>query len=81
MHPIKFAGCNVVYGDGQSEYSALLAMKMEDGHIITCWELTDEEAERLAKNKKIYIQVLTFNKPLQPLLPGVDLEDGLSIGE
>jgi hypothetical protein len=79
MKPIEFTGCNIVYGKGQEEYQPLPAIKCPDGQVITCWELTPEEIEQVRINGKIYLQQLTFNQPLQPILPIVNLEDGLAI--
>ncbi len=74
MNPIKFEGCNVVYAEDQPEYLPLPALRKEDGTITTCWELSSEEMETVKQTRKIYLDVMTFNKPLQPLLPYVKNE-------
>ena len=79
MRPISFPGCNTIYGKGQEEYQQLPAMKMPDGEVITCWELTEEELEVVCKSGKIYFQQLTFNQPLQPIMPVVELGDNLNL--
>lgn len=79
MKPIKFPGSNIVYAEDQPEYQPLPAMRMPDGMVITCWELSDEELKIVLKNRKIYIQLHTFNQPLQPILPLVELSDGLEL--
>lgn len=71
MKPIDFEGANVVYAKDQPEYLPLPAKKEPDGKVTTCWELTDEEIEVILKTKKLYIQMLTFNNPLTPILPSV----------
>jgi hypothetical protein len=81
MKAIKFTGCNVVYGANQPEYLPLPAMKMPDGEVITCWELSDEEIEVIRKNKCIYFSQLTFNSSLQPVRAMVELSDNLEITE
>lgn len=75
MKPIEFNGQNVVYGENQPEYLPLPALKLPDGQVITCWELSDEEIEVIVKNKKMYLSQLTFNHPLQPILPVTELSD------
>lgn len=75
MKPIQFPGQNVVFGANQPEYQPLPAMKLPDGEVITCWELTDDEILRIQESKKIYFSQLTFNQPLQAILPMVDLGD------
>lgn len=81
MKPIEFPGSNVVYGKDQFEYKQLPALALQDclGSVITCWELTDEEIEEITKTKKLYLKQLTFANPLQPILPTVDLSDGIEL--
>lgn len=69
MKPIEFEGHNVVFAKDQPEYPPLPAHKAEDGTVITCWELSPEEKEGVSKTGKIFIKMLTFNQPLQPILP------------
>jgi len=69
----------VVYAKDQPEYLPLPALKTEDGLVVTCWELTDEEVEQVVKNKKFYFSQLTFNQPLQPMRPVTDLSDLIEI--
>ena len=79
MKPINFIGCNVVYAKDHPEYLPLPALKTEDGLVVTCWELTNEEVEQVVKNKKFYFSQLTFNQPLQPMRPVTDLSDLIEI--
>ena len=69
MKPIEFEGHNVVFGKDQPEYLPLPALRTDDGTVITCWELTDDEIYEIVTKKKLWLQQLTFNKSLQPLLP------------
>ena len=79
MKPVEFKGANIVFGANQKEYQPLPALRTPDGQVITCWKFTDEEIERLVKNKCIYLQQLTFNNPLQPILPIIELGDDVSL--
>jgi hypothetical protein len=79
MKPIYFPGVNIVYGKDQKEYRVLPAIRMPDGEVITCWEFSEEEKEILVQTGKIYLQQLTFNQPIQPILPVVQLGDNLNI--
>ena len=72
MKPIKFKGVNKVYGENQPQYIPLPVQKDENGRVISCWKLTPEEKAVIAKTGKIWIGQLTFNSPLQPILPSVD---------
>jgi hypothetical protein len=77
MKPISFKGQNVVFAKDQPEYQPLPALRMPDGEVITCWELSDEELEGVTKTKRIYLSQLTFNQALQPVKISVDLSDGI----
>lgn len=71
MEPIKFEGANVVYGANQPEYKPLPAEKRGNprtGEVVTCWELTDEEKALISLTGEIYVSVLTFGNPLQPII-------------
>lgn len=64
----KFDECNVVYAKDQKEYKPLPAFKSEDGEIVTCWKLSLKERFKILLSGRMWLNVLTFNKPLQPLL-------------
>ena len=68
MKPKKFEEANVVYGKGHSEYLPLPAHKTEEGQAIFCFELDEEERKRIAETGELWVSLLTFNKPLQPIL-------------
>ena len=67
MKIIKFKECNVTYAENQPEYLPLPAHKSDDGRVTSCWGLSFFERLRVALTGRIYLQILTFNKPLQPL--------------
>lgn len=77
MKPIEFHGVNIIFAKDQPEYQPLPAMRMPDGEVFTCWQFTDEELVQLAKTKCIYFKQLTFNNLPQPILPMINLEDGI----
>ncbi len=59
---------NVIYGaDQEDKYRALPAHKTATGIAAFAFELSDEEVKQVIKNKKIYVSLLTFNNPLQPI--------------
>ena len=68
MDIIKFPECNVTYAEDQPEYRPLPALKKEDGEIVTCWQPSIRERLKILFTGRIWLSVLTFNKPLQPLL-------------
>lgn len=76
MKPVEFPGVNVVFAKDQPEYMPLPAMKIPNdpqGLIITKWQLSPEELERVKETGTIHLSMLTFNQPLQPVLLTVDL--------
>jgi hypothetical protein len=77
MQPIEFKGQNVIFAKDQPEYLPLPAMRMPDGEVYTCWSISDEELLSIIENRCIYLKQLTFNQPLQPILPMANLEDGV----
>lgn len=74
MQPLNFDGANVVFGAKQPEYIPLPAEYRggKSGEILTCWELSPEELKRLQETGKLWLGVLTFGQPLQPVYLAVD---------
>ena len=67
MDVIKFEECNTTYAKDQPEYNPLVAHKTDDGVVTSCWKLNLKERLGVLFSGKIFLQILTFNKPLQPL--------------
>ena len=74
MKPIKFDGANVVFGAGQPEPAERVG-KAQTGQVNTCWELTPEEIKKVQETGVIFVSLLTFGQPLQPVLVSVDKPD------
>lgn len=56
MKPVEFSGVNVVFAKDQPEYMPLPAMKIPNdpqGLIITKWQLSPEELERVKETGTI----------------------------
>ena len=78
MQPLIFEGANIVFGANQPEYQPLPAERVgkpETGQINTCWELSPDELKRIQETGKIWVSLLTFGQPLQPVLVSVDKPD------
>lgn len=76
MKPVEFPGVNVVFAKDQPEYIPLPAYKVPGdpkGAIVTKWKLSPEELNKVQETGEIYLSMLTFNQPLQPVLLTVDL--------
>lgn len=67
MIPVTFLECNVVLAMGQDEYEPLQAYRAPDGQTICAFRLSPVELTEIAKTKTIWISVLTFNNPFQPI--------------
>ena len=70
MKPIEFKQCNVKVAEKQDQYGTLPAHHSGDieGTVTSCWELTPEEIEQVKESGRIYLQQLTFNEDLQPVM-------------
>lgn len=78
MEPIKFDGVNVIYGADQPEYRPLPAERIgkpETGQIIACWALSPDELKKVQETGQIFVSLLTFGQPLQPMLVSVEKPD------
>ena len=67
MKAIDFDGSNTIYAKGQKEYLELPTYRTSDGMYVTsCYKPTFWETVHLLFGAKIWLSVMTFNKPLQP---------------
>ena len=73
MKIVKFKDCNTVFAEDQPEYLPLPAHRTADGVVTSCWGLSFSERFRLLMTGKMFLQVMTFNKPLQPLKMSVEM--------
>lgn len=65
----------VVYAKDQPEYNPLPSIKQPDGCVVTRWEMTWRERFKAFFVGSVYLEVLTFNQPLQPLKMSIDVPD------
>jgi hypothetical protein len=72
MKPVEFKEQNVVYAKDQKEYMPLPALIFEDGTVCTCWKMSWKELFKVILHRKVWVSMLTFNNPLQPLLLSAD---------
>jgi len=70
MKPIDFKGSNCNYAESQDEYLTLPAYKHGDdsGAVSSCWKFSILERIKILFTGKVYLTLLTFNKPLTPQL-------------
>ena len=67
MKPITFKEHNIILAENDKTYLPLPAFKAETGEVITCWKVENMmEWVMFIITGKLYVRILTFNKPLQP---------------
>lgn len=57
----------VVFAKDQPQYLQLPAYVDSDGDVVTRWKLTWRERLRVALLGEVYLSIMTFNHPLQPV--------------
>ena len=75
MKAVEFDEVNVRIAEDQEEYQTLPAHKKVgvNGEMIMRFKLSKEEREQVREEGEIWLKILTFGKPLQPI--GMDLLD------
>ena len=70
MKPIEFPEVNIRLAEDQPEYETLpvAVLPGNEGNMVACLELTDEELEEIIKTKKIWVSQLTFGNNYHPIL-------------
>jgi hypothetical protein len=71
MKPISFPEHNAVYAKDQPEYLPLPVYRDPNGTVTSCWSLSFRERLKVLFAGRLWLTTLTFNHPLQPLLPWV----------
>ena len=75
MKPTTFPQQTNVLAEDQPEYQPLPVMVHPGPHfaMTSCWELTDDDIEKLKETRRIYVTQLTFGRFLQPQLLSHDV--------
>ena len=77
MKPIKFTEQNCTYAEYQEEYLPLPAYRNPEpeGHVVSCWKLSLKEKIKVLIHGRVYLSLMTFHKPLQPIIITVEKHD------
>lgn len=80
MKPTKFKHQNVVFAKDQPEYQPPPALKIEgpEGHVISCWKLSFKERLKVLFFGRVWVDLLSFNKPLTPSFLAVNRKEVFS---
>ena len=65
---------NIQVAKDQDQYNTLPA-NYASGLMAFAFELSEEDIEKILKNKRIYVSLLTFGKRMNPINIAVDPED------
>lgn len=57
----------VVYAVTKPEYVPLRTIRSKEGVVLSRWNLTRQQYEAIGNGADIYLEVQTFNQPLQPV--------------
>ena len=68
MKPTTFKHQNTVFAKDQKEYQPLPALRLDtkEGEVISCWKLSFIERVRVLFLGRIWVSLMSFNKPLTP---------------
>lgn len=76
MKAIKFEEHNIVIAEDQEEYQSLPAYQnIEEGSVTFCFELDENELNRIKATGQIWFKIITFNRPMQPIAMSTNKED------
>ena len=74
MKPTEFKGQNVVFAKDQPEYLPLPALRIDgpEGYVISCWKMTFKERIMALITGRVWLSLMSFNKPLTPSMMAID---------
>jgi len=80
MKPSKFKYQNTVFAKDQPEYQQLPALLLDtpNGEVISCWKLSFKERLQVLLFGKVWLSLMTFNKPLTPSYLAVNRKEVFS---
>lgn len=73
-YPVVDGVAHLQLGAGQPQYDVLPAVRADGpaGELVTRWELSDEDRARIAAGGSVYLHILTFGHPVQPVVLGTE---------
>lgn len=77
MTPVEFPQQTVILAKDQQQYQPLPAHVTVTGVITSCWEMSQAEVDELVRTRKLWISVLAFGAPPQPIRPSADIPEEL----
>lgn len=86
MRPVKFRAESVpgvtftgkTYAEHQPDYLPLPVLRVDEdqyGTVISCWQLSWRERWRVFRTGRMFVSVMSFDKPLQPIRPATTFHE------
>lgn len=76
MEAKEFKEVNVRIAEHQEEYQTLPAYyNQQEGSMLFCFELSEDEMNRIKATGEIWFKMLTFGQPMQPICLSTNKED------
>jgi hypothetical protein len=69
----------IVFAKDQPEYIPLPALKFSDGLVVTRWKLSWKERLHILLGGSVFLGLLTFNNPLQPIMLSTSLQEVVNV--
>lgn len=69
----------ITYAKDQPGYIPLPALRFDDGLVVTRWDLTWKERLILLFGGSVFLGLLTFNKPLQPIKLSTSVQEVMGL--
>lgn len=58
---------HTVYAEDQPEYEPLPVLAHPGGIVVSLWQLDEDDRRAILDGARVYLQCLTFGRPLQPV--------------
>ncbi len=80
MKPVEFKHQTIVFAKNQPEYQPLPALIIDtpSGEVISCWKLTLKERLKVLIFGRVWMSLMSFNKPLTPSYLAVNRKEVFS---
>jgi len=77
MKPVEFKHQNIVFAKDQPEYMPLPALRIDSpqGEVVSCWKMSFKERMKVLFFGRVWLSLMSFNKPLTPSYMSVNRKD------
>ena len=77
MKVVEFKHQNIVFAKDQPEYQPLPALRLEtpQGEVISCWRMSFKERIKVLFFGRVWLSLMSFNKPLTPSYMAVNRKE------